>query len=820
MNWVYMLLLFWGGFNLQEPDIPAEPPPEEVETTEAQTPEPMTETENNPQEAAEPPAQLDVENSEDSTQKEPLSESELPETEALPAEETLPTQAATPLPHSGEPVVDYQINVKLHPDRRLLTGTLKLQYVNHSPDIISDLMFHLYPNAFRNNASAYYYGGRSNHNPEFWSYIDLTSLQLDGKDRLTALSWPGAPNSPGDRTTAQLPLDAPLFPGQKILVEITFETLIPKASSRMGHDGDQFYFVAQWFPKIGVWETKGHRGRDTAGWNCHPFYRRPEFYANFGNYEVSIETPQEYVVGATGSLVETTDLQGTQPYRRHVFKQDRVHDFAWTASPKALLLEREFIPEEYVSEAEIQAAMALHQLPREDVMLRPVNMKLFIPLEFANQADRHFQALAQAIKYFGLWYGPYPYKTITMVEPTSEGSAVGGMEYPTLITLGTRVWNPTLDLDLEDVTVHEFGHQYWYGMVATNETEDAWMDEGLNTYCTAKVLDKAWGITPDYSSLRSLRRNFDLSVPGFNPHYLDDLRIRTDQIMGFSNPSQMEMLAMGAPYEKGRDAIASNAWEFHPYGYGSNAYSKPAQAFYQLELELGADVMARVLRTYFQTWAFKHPAPRDLNDVVNHVSGRNMDWFFHELFEKPGQLDYKVGLVTSETIDMNSGYQDNENGGSALTSAKDNAVPEAKDDAVPEDKDDTVPEDKDDTVPKDKDDAVPKDKDDAVPDQYFNRVIIEKTGTINYPVQIRVTFLDGTRETVSWDGSSPWKAFQFNHNAYIERVEIDPEHKLVIDTNPVNNSYLATPNPKPAKRIFERWVVKAQHILQTLVGGL
>src|SRR3990172_7586073 len=125
-------------------------------------------------------------------------------------------------------------------------------------------------------------------------------------------------------------------------------------------------------------------------------------------------------------------------------------------------------------------------------------MRLLLQPEHADQADRHFAATRAALEYYGTWFGPYPYGHITIVDPVttfnpaSQGESTGGMEYPTLFPAGTRLAVPLAGTQPESVTVHEAGHQFWYGIVATNEFEHAWMDEGFNTFSTARVLDVAY----------------------------------------------------------------------------------------------------------------------------------------------------------------------------------------------------------------------------------------------------------------------------------------------------------------------------------------
>ena len=239
---------------------------------------------------------------------------------------------------------------------------------------------------------------------------------------------------------------------------------MPRTFARTGRIGD-YYFVAQWFPKIGVLED--------AGWNAHQFHLTTEFFADFGVYDVTLDVPQGWIVGATGLEQSRRDAGGRTAYR---FVQEDVHDFAWTTSPAFVERRQRF----------------------EEPGLPPVEMRLLLQPEHDTQADRHFAAARAALKYYGTWFGPYPYPQLTIVDPVTtfnpdaQGEGTDGMEYPTLITAGTHWYNAWPDSWLEEVTIHEAGHQFWYGVVATNEFEHAWMDEGINTYATARVMQEAF----------------------------------------------------------------------------------------------------------------------------------------------------------------------------------------------------------------------------------------------------------------------------------------------------------------------------------------
>jgi hypothetical protein len=212
---------------------------------------------------------------------------------------------------------------------------------------------------------------------------------------------------------------------------------------------------------------------EDTGWNCHQFHAATEFFSDFGSYNVSLTVPRGWNVGTTG--VETGAIATADAGKMtKTFAANDVHDFAWTTSPDFVVATRDF----------------------SETGLPPVKMRLLLQKEHNNQEqiDRHFNATAIALRNYGRWFGPYPYEQITIVDPATvfneraQGGSTGGMEYPTLFTAGSRWKLLAHELRPESVTIHEAGHQFWYGIVATNEFENAWMDEGFNTFSTARAI--------------------------------------------------------------------------------------------------------------------------------------------------------------------------------------------------------------------------------------------------------------------------------------------------------------------------------------------
>lgn len=398
----------------------------------------------------------------------------------------------------AKPVASYDLKASLDVKTRIIHGSETLVWMNDSPDTVTSLRFHLYMNAFKNEKSSFMResGGRlrgDTSGKKAWGWIDVTSLHLDSGADLTKSMHFIQPDDANrdDQTVIEVPLPEAVKPGTTLTLKISFETKLPEVFARTGYHGT-FYLAGQWFPKIGVWETAGFRYSQKGAWNCHQFHANSEFFANFGNYRAEITLPSEYKIGATGELVSKRE-DAARRTTTWTFQQESVTDFAWTAQPTYLKLERTFVAAKETKPEELAKASRLFGISTEEARLSDVKITLMLQPEHAEQADRHFRAAVAGLKGFGLRYGRYPYKTLTLVDPPYGASGASGMEYPTFITCGT-VWRLPKDvLELEEVTVHEFGHQFWMQLVATNEFEESWLDEGFNTYSTTKIVQENFG---------------------------------------------------------------------------------------------------------------------------------------------------------------------------------------------------------------------------------------------------------------------------------------------------------------------------------------
>jgi len=509
---------------------------------------------------------------------------------------------------------NYTIDVTLDTRARTLTARETLVWTNITNASTDELQFHLYYNAWRDNDSTWmrehtltsWWQGASLQRAEDRAAIDISSLTIKGgalaPADLTGQTRFIAPDdgNKDDRTVMSVALPAPIGPGETLTIEIAFIAKIPRPFARTGVIGN-YFFIGQWFPKIGVLDAGGK-------WNCHQFHVSTEFFSDFGVYDVRMTVPRGWPVAATGRQRERTDNpNGTTTHR---YYQEDVHDFAWTTSPDYLEARERF----------------------EHPGLPPVEMRLLYQPEHASQVARHFETTRATLRYYGEWFGAYPYGHITIVD-TPWRTATDGMEYPTIFTAGTRWLMPREDTYVEDSLVHETGHQWWYGMVATNEFEDAWMDEGINQYANARV------DAEDFPSGREVARFFG----GFVPWVLDDVpwdRLTSGEYIGDYRSSPTV------------DVQATPSFRYWPLTSAPITYSKPALWLHTLERALGFPVVQQILSTFFDRWKFRHPKPGDLFQVASEVSGRDLMPFFDQVYRGSAVFDYGVDSVTSaETVD-------------------------------------------------------------------------------------------------------------------------------------------------------------------------
>ena len=494
----------------------------------------------------------------------------------------------------SERVVAYQIDASVDAQKKTLDGVETLSYRNLTGKPQDTFPFHLYLNAFQPR-STFMREVRRDHPSFEWkeknrASAEVVMFEAEGMGDLTQqIQFIALDDlNRDDRTVFQVKLPRAVAPGETVQFKIGFRDKFGEVFARTGYKRD-FIMGAQWFPKVGVWWQ--------GAWNCHQFHANTEFFADFGTFDVRLTLPQNEVVGSSG--VEVSSVNHADGTKTVSFHGEDIHDFAWTAEPEFRVVEDYFTGS-----------------------AGKVKIRLLMQPGHVDQAGRHLRIVQETMKHFDEWYGPYPYAQITVVDPPHGALRAGGMEYPTLITAGTTWWMPEGLRFVELVTEHEFGHQYWYGMVATNEFEDAWLDEGINSYTEAKILDDIFG--KDRSVLD-----------------LWDATMGEDALQRSSYVASAE-----------DDPIARFAYQYmNSASYGNITYGKTATVLLTLEKIVGEDTLRRALHTYFMRYRFTHPTKEDFLRTLEEVSEKNLRWYFDQAVYGTNVLDYEILEASSDRTD-------------------------------------------------------------------------------------------------------------------------------------------------------------------------
>jgi hypothetical protein len=626
-------------------------------------------------------------------------------------------------------VVDYRIEATLDPVKHTITGKQKLSWRNRSAVEVRSVYLHLYMNAFEGGGSTYFTEQRNGSagfrediatkKGEF-GHIELRSV----KQGAAKVSWAFVHPDNGpetDHTVVRFDLPTPVAAGATTVLDIDFLTQLPRVVARTGYFGT-YHLVAQWFPKIGVLELPGERGATAPRWNIHEHHQISEFYADFGNFDVKLTVPKGYTVGATGELQGAPQEKNGQ--LTHHYVQGDVHDFAWTADQRsAKPLEESWI----------------------GIGSPKVAVKVIYPPEMAASAAPAMKAAKDSLTYFSNTLGPYPYKTLTVVIPPFNASESGGMEYPTFFTAigATKVEPKTLsEFEIEFVTIHEFGHGYFYGILASNETEEPLLDEGLNDY---------W----DHRMLRERKQEIHPTMPwmkaiGFTPSF-----------KGF------DFQRAGGPHEEVSDALSQSAYD-RLQGVGP-VYVRGSTMMRDLEAALGKEVTERAFKDYYKLWKFRHPSLADLRETLAQSSGQRA------LVEAIFAQQVYAAVKIDDRVDKFSSSEELPQRGSMLVKG---AWVEEDEEAI------------DKRIEKERkawDKAHPTAKDGTGPFPYRTSVVLRRRGA-PVPQTVLVKFADGSSETVVWNNSERWQRFTWLRPAKAVSVQLDPQRLHYLDVNKLDDT--------------------------------
>ncbi len=635
--------------------------------------------------------------------------------------ETVNSQIVNSVPLS-ERLTGYSFDVRLDTVARTVSGTMQAFWVNNSDDFVPDIHLHLYMNAFRSDRTTFY--RERNESPgddeNDYGWIELVTLtDREGNDLLPLMSYisPDDGNT-DDRTVSRIVLPQPVAPGDTFFMDTRFTTKLPSKIIRTGFN-DDFYFVAQWFPKFGVYEKAGMRYAVEGAWNCHQFHAQSEFYSNHSVYDVRITVPSGYVLGTGGMLLAREENEG---FKTLTYRAEDIVDFAWTAWPGYVEFNEQW---------------------------NHVSVTLLVPPERVHQVSRQMTAVKNALGYFSDNVGPYPWAHLTFVDPPSIGSGATGMEYTTLFTTASYDIIPE-SIRLPDmVTVHEFGHAYFMGIMASNEFEEPWVDEGINSFWESRIMDHYYG------------KNSGMIDFGW---------------LKLSDKSYQRLPYVTSPYRQLADNTPAS-WEYPLDIYGMMNYQKAATWLNTLMGLTGEETMNNIFREYYRKWAFRHPSGKDFVDVVNEVVIKEqgdrfpegMDWYFNQTLYGTGICDYAVTSVQnteSEEKDEEAGIVATDS-----TSAGDEKM------------------------------------------IFDSHVLLTRLGEVFLPVEVLIRFSDGSEIVETWDGRDRFKEFTFTGPREVDWVIIDPEYKITMDVNYINNSFAVDPDRLPLKRIFGRLMSFIQFIL-------
>ncbi|MES2479113.1 MAG: M1 family metallopeptidase [Bacteroidota bacterium] len=481
------------------------------------------------------------------------------------------------------------IRVSLDDKEHFLRGFEYLVYTNNAPDTLRFIYVHLWPNAYKNDRTRFAEQQVEMGKTDFYfssandkGYIDSLQFSVNGEN--VEYSYYG-----DNIDIAKIDLPVPLAPGDSLIIETPFRVKIPKLFSRLGHNG-QSYFISQWFPKPAVYDFKG--------WHPMSYLDQGEFYSEFGSYDVQITLPKNYILMASGNCMNPEeqsrmdslsriDLPEDTLYRRNVpvsdtrfrtvrFTEDNVHDFAWFAD------KRWIVRKDSIETIQIYTAF----LPSHQAEWLKANVYLKATLESYDNS-----------------IGKYPYKTIKAVE--GDMSAGGGMEYPTITIIDRAAVS-----SLPNVLIHEAGHNWFYGMLGSNERDYPWMDEGLNSFYEQKT--------------RWLLKN--------------------DEVKDRDNVDEDYMYFQQVANNKDQPINLASS-DYSSVNYGAVVYFKSALMLKWLEAYMGKENFETGMKSYFSQWKYKHPYPEDFRAIMQSFTPKNLDWFFTDAFKTTQPIDFKLNSV-------------------------------------------------------------------------------------------------------------------------------------------------------------------------------
>lgn len=600
----------------------------------------------------------------------------------------------------GIPTVRYAIDAQLLPSEKKLIGSETIRWTNKSDITVNNLQFHLYYNAFRNEKTSFLTESDffKKTTKELKNYrfgeIKIKEMRIVEGEELTAkINYISQDDqNKEDRTVMEVYLKEPVKPYHSIEIKISFTLTIPEIISLTGYE-DDFFFMAQWFPKIGVLQKDGK-------WNCHQYHKLSQFFSDFGEYKIALTIPEKYIIGATGNLEnKIKNADGTYTF---VFEEKNIHDFAWVAYP-------------YFKEIVEKIKLNGNRDETKIILLLSPHHEKAIP--------KYLNSLKFTMQYYAKHIFPYPYKTITIVDPPLKAWKSAKKEYPTLLSLGYNFFLPDCIRQTEMITIHMFGHQYWYGMIGTDEAKEAWLVEGINSFFEMETMDKYFNNSNSYINLPFL------GISCWQYHRYNFL----------SQP----------PVDK----VNQDPWQFlNNSTYSGNVNSKAGILLRSLKNHVGQKKMMDFFQFYAKKFRYKNPKTEDFINTFNQFMGSDFSWAFNQFILDSKNLDHAIYSVESNQIQAN-------------------------------------------------------------PDRYRNEVILLRNEGY-FPVELLIKLKDGREIKQMWEEKNTWKKLTFEDNSAIDYATLDPEHKIPLDKNILNNSKTF----KQSKGGIHKLAVKLGFLFQNLLS--
>ncbi|HZJ66987.1 MAG TPA: M1 family metallopeptidase [Kofleriaceae bacterium] len=651
-------------------------------------------------------------------------------------------------PTLSERVASYELRAVLDPAKHTIEGTEKLRWKNRSEVAVRTIYLHTYLNAFEGPGSTWMterarYGafrsGVEIKDGE-WGYIDVQSIAQGGRAATMRYVQPdGGP--PTDRSVLRVDLPEPVPGGGELVLDIKFHDQLPRVIARTGYF-DSYHLVAQWFPKIGVLELAGERGAEGPRWNVHEFHLFSEFYADWGSYDLEIVAPRGFTIGSVGARVG--EPRDTPEGVVHRFHQDDVHDVAFTAWDG-------YAPP---LKGSYDGAGSPH-----------VDVTVLHPPEWERSGRVALQATIDALGYFSRTLGPYPYKTVTVVVPPYNAFESGGMEYETFFT--TFGGSDDFDSGVRYVTIHEFGHGYFMGLLASNEFEEPFLDEGMNEWWDSRMLE---GEQLRVGTGFAGRLGFELPI----------IHIWDFQWLGGTNPT-------GRPLA---DAIAGSSWHRMSSSTYGAVYAHTAVVMHDLEKQLGGDAIARGMKLYYARWHHRHPSAADLREALVDGAPEHRDtiraWFDQQVYAADF-VDDAVDQVESEEIVPRPGRVE-----------KDGKFVERTEDDIKQEIADR---------------RAAFDGRGAGPFPYRS-VVRTRRHAAQVPQTLIVEFEDGSQEKLVWPVGERWHRWVFERPAKVKEARLDPGDNLLLDIDRFDNGRTREVHRLPARR----WAAEGTTWVETLLS--